>query len=95
MYALFQQGVKLKHVEDRVEHVETKMGEFATTINDLVDASEEKDEEMEWVKAKIADIEDRNKRNNLKIRGIPQTSFTGSARPLCSQHVQSHSSRCF
>lgn len=64
---------ELRQVEDRVDHIEHKMGEFATTINDLVDASEEKDEDMEWVKAKLADIEDRSRRNNLKIRGIPES----------------------
>lgn len=34
-----------------------------------MDACEGKDEEMEWVKTKIADIEDRYTSNNLKIRG--------------------------
>lgn len=58
---------KLNKVESRVEHIETKMGEVATTINDLVDASEDKDEEMDWVKMKLADMEDRKRRNNLKL----------------------------
>lgn len=64
---------ELKGVENRVNHIENKMGEFVTTFNDLVDDSEGKDEEMEWVKAKIADIENRSIRNNLKIRGIPES----------------------
>lgn len=63
---------ELQAVDSRVEHVETKMGDFDTTINDLVDASEAKDK-TDWVKAKLADIEDRSRRNNLKIRGIPES----------------------
>ncbi|XP_077330861.1 T-cell differentiation antigen CD6-like [Lithobates pipiens] len=34
----------LEAVENGVEHVERKMGEFATTINDLIDANKDKDE---------------------------------------------------
>lgn len=43
-------------VESRVDHIETKMGEFASTINDLVDAHDGKEEEMEWIKLKMADL---------------------------------------
>lgn len=49
------------------------MGEFASTINDLVDAQEENEDEMEGIRAKMADMEDRSRRNNMKIRGIPET----------------------
>lgn len=42
---------ELQAVESRVGHkIETKMGEFANTINDL--ANKEKAIDMEWVKAK-------------------------------------------
>lgn len=59
-------------MESRVDHIETKMGGGCHHINDLVDASGWKDYEMEWVKAKLADIEDRSRRNNLKLRGVPE-----------------------
>lgn len=48
------------------------MGEFASTINDLIDAHDTK-EEMDKIKAKIADMEDRSRRNNVTIRGIPES----------------------
>lgn len=60
---------KIQAVESRVEHIEHKMGEYASTINDLVDYTEEKEGDTEWIKAKLADIEDRSRRNNMKIRG--------------------------
>lgn len=42
-------------------------------MNDLVDAHDEREGENEWIKAKLADMEDRPRRNNLKIRGIPES----------------------
>lgn len=62
---------ELRAVESRVEQIENKMGEFVTTINDLLDASKEKAEETEWVK--LADIDDRSRRNNLKTRGLHES----------------------
>ena len=63
----------IQEVESRVDHIECKMGEFASTINYLVDAQKENEDEMEGVKAKMADMEDRSRRNNMKIRGIPES----------------------
>lgn len=51
---------------------------FATTINDLVDAHNDRDDGMPWVKNKLTDIEDRSRRNNLKIRGVPESIQQGS-----------------
>lgn len=50
------------------------MGEFASHFNELVDVHSEHEEDVEWIKAKLADLEDRSRWNNLKIRGIPETS---------------------
>lgn len=44
-------GSELQSVSARVYHVETRIREFATTIN-LVDAHDTRDEEMEAVKTK-------------------------------------------
>ena len=74
----------IQEVETRVEHIETKMGEFATTINDLVDAQEQGEDEMEGLKAKLADLEDRNRRNNLKIRGVPESVSQGELKKFAS-----------
>lgn len=43
------------------------------TVNDLVDAHEHTRDEQQWVRAKMADLEDRSRRNNVKICGIPET----------------------
>lgn len=60
-------------VGNRVDHIKVKLGEYADTINYLVDAFDENEGENEWIKAKLADMEDRSKSNNLKIRGIPES----------------------
>lgn len=49
------------------------MGEFASTFNDLVDAHNDRDDEMMQMKIKLADLEDRSRRNNITFRGIPET----------------------
>ena len=58
---------------DRVTHVEEKMGEFASSHNSLIDAHSEHDTEIAWLRAKVADLEDRSRRNNVKLRGVPET----------------------
>lgn len=59
-------------VSSRVTHIETKMGEYTATINDLVDANDSKEDDVEVIKAKMADTEDRSRRNNV-IRAIPES----------------------
>lgn len=57
----------------RVDHIEKRMGEFTSSFNTMVDAHGNHDEEIAWLKNKVADLEDRSRRKNLKIRGIPET----------------------
>lgn len=60
-------------IRDRVSNIETGMTECTTTVNDLIDAHDEIKEEQEWVRAKLADLEDRSRRNNDMLRGVPET----------------------
>lgn len=55
---------------DRIDHVEHTMGDYSTSFNTLVDAH---NEEMIWLKDKMADLKDRSRGNNTKIRGIPES----------------------
>lgn len=74
---------------DRVNHVEQKMGEFSEAHNGLVDAHGTLEEEMSALTAKLADLEDRNRRNNVKFRGVPESV---SPALLCTATNQSGSS---
>lgn len=48
------------------------MGEFASSHNTLVDAYNDQSEDISWLKGKMADLEDRARRNNVKICGVPE-----------------------
>lgn len=47
-------STKSPAVKSRVDHIETKIGEFASTRNDLL-AHDGKEDEMECIRAKIVD----------------------------------------
>lgn len=56
-----------------MDRVESKIDEYASSDNVLVDAHTAQGEEISWLKDKVTDMEDRSRRNNLKIRGIPES----------------------
>lgn len=49
------------------------MGKFAMTFIEIVDSHNDREDEIYKIKAKLADLEDRSRRNNIKIRGIPES----------------------
>lgn len=54
-------------------HFENTLGDISITVNDLVDAHNDGLEERKWLKAKLADLEDRLHRNNVKLHGVSKT----------------------
>lgn len=54
-------------------HTENKMDECTTTVNDLIDECKDQSDDNEWIKAKLTDLEDCSRRNNVKIRGVPES----------------------
>lgn len=66
--ALNQQISALDNLAERVNHVEDKMGEFSEAHNTLVDSHNHLEDEMRVLTAKLADLEDRNRRHNVKFR---------------------------
>lgn len=48
-------------VGGRVTHIEKKMGEFAGAHNELVDAHNDKEEEIDALKSQLADLEDHSR----------------------------------
>lgn len=58
-------------MRETVTTIEVKMEEVTTSFNYLVGAQSEGAEDIEWMKAKITDLEDRSRWNDLKIRGMP------------------------
>lgn len=50
---------------NRTDKIESKMGEYASSHNVLVDAHTAQGDEIAWLKDNVADLEDRSRRNNL------------------------------
>lgn len=65
--------IEMKRLGERVYHVEGEMEKQAHTVNNLVDAFKEQMEDTDWMRAKIADLEDRSRRENIKLRGVPES----------------------
>lgn len=58
---------------NKIHLIENRMGDMTATVNDLVDAQDHTHYEQQWMKAKMVHLEDRSRRNNVKIRGIPKS----------------------
>lgn len=73
MDCVTQMKSDITEVGNRVNHVQHKMAEFSTAHNDLVDANNEKEDELELLRCKMADLEDRSHRNNVKLCRVAKT----------------------
>lgn len=58
---------------DKIQQLESKMVDLYSAHNDLVDAYADQESELQCLQNKMADLEDRSRRNNIKFRGIPET----------------------
>lgn len=52
--------------------VEAQLGNCALTVNDIIDTQTTHNNEHNWIKDKLADLEDRSYWNNIKIQGISE-----------------------
>ena len=59
--------------DQRLMHVETKMSDLYTAHNELINVYTEHDNELHLIKLKLADLEDRSHRNNIKFCNIPES----------------------
>lgn len=64
--------MEIEDLGERVDYIENKMTDFTNAHNKLVDDHFALKEEVKQLKLKVADLEDRSKRNNVKLRGIPE-----------------------
>ncbi|CAH2275951.1 Hypothetical predicted protein [Pelobates cultripes] len=60
-------------VGQRTAQIEKRMDDFAEAPNGLADKLQELDTVLHDHAVKMADMEDRSRRNNLRIRGIPES----------------------
>ncbi|CAH2324781.1 Hypothetical predicted protein [Pelobates cultripes] len=57
----------------RTSHVESKMEDFASGYNDLATHVEQIEQKLTATELKLTDLEDRARRNHLRLRGIPES----------------------
>lgn len=48
------------------------MEEYTSSYNVMVEAHTAQGEDITWLKDNIADLEDKSRRNKIKIRGLPE-----------------------
>lgn len=63
----------LQIMGDRVQYIENKIDECTTTVNDLIDAHEENKDDHLKIQAKLPDLEDRSRCNNVELRVVPES----------------------
>ncbi|CAH2292402.1 Hypothetical predicted protein [Pelobates cultripes] len=62
----------VQEIGKRTSHIESKMEEDAAAHNDLATHVESLEEKLLLTESKLADMEDRSRRNNLPLRGVPE-----------------------
>lgn len=62
----------IHEIGERTAHLEEQMSEFVEAHNDLADSHTKVQAEADRLADKVADLEDRSRRNNLRFRGIPE-----------------------
>ncbi|CAH2327899.1 Hypothetical predicted protein [Pelobates cultripes] len=62
----------VQELEDRMTHVEQKMEDQTAAHNDVADQVQHMQQQLEYTQRKVMDLEDRSRRQNLRLRGIPE-----------------------
>lgn len=60
-------------LDDRMTNAERGIQACTSTVNEVIDSYDTVKEEQAWMRAKMADLEDRSRRNNIKLRGVPES----------------------
>lgn len=63
---------RLEQVEECTDMLERQITEHASTHHEASEPSYQHSEEICLLQAKVADLEDHSRRNNIKFRGIPR-----------------------
>ena len=74
-------------IGDRISHVEDRMGDFTIAHNELVDAHNDTEGEIQAMRDKLADLEDRSRRNNIKLRGVEESVSPSELRHYVQEFI--------
>lgn len=81
-------NAQIELMEEQSDHLERKMGEYPGTINCLVDGHHKHPDDTLWLKSKVADFEDRSRRNNLNLRGDPEMISQPDVLPFTRNYLK-------
>lgn len=73
MLACFQKCNPVQDLGERVSNLEDSMGVCMESYNNMVDAHATHSEDIDWLKSKVADLEDHSRLNNPTLRDIPES----------------------
>lgn len=59
--------------DQHLHYIENKMSDLLTAHNDTVEVCTEHEADLQAINLKLADLEDRSRRNNIKFRNIPES----------------------
>ncbi|CAH2325538.1 Hypothetical predicted protein [Pelobates cultripes] len=74
----------------QTSHVESKMEDFTFAHNDLATHVKHIEQKLTTMEMKHTDLEDRARRNNLRIRGIPETVLPENLQVYVRGLLQAH-----
>lgn len=64
---------RVDQIEERTDMLERQVTEHTTAHHEASEAYHQHSQEIQFLQAKVTDLEDRSRRNNIKFRGIPET----------------------
>lgn len=85
MYCMRNFKAEVGELGGRIDHMEKKMEEYASSYYSLVDFHNDQSDEVAWLKDKVADLEDRSCRNNIKLRGVPESVLPAQLHRLAQE----------
>ncbi|CAH2220909.1 Hypothetical predicted protein, partial [Pelobates cultripes] len=62
----------VQELGERTVRMEHRMGEYAKAHNDMTDHVQKPGQQLESCQVKLMDLEDRSRRQNIRLCGIPQ-----------------------
>ncbi|CAH2274637.1 Hypothetical predicted protein [Pelobates cultripes] len=78
----------MEGINQRMEEVEKRLYFQEQSHLDLVDTVKASQKQVNQQAEKLADAEDRSRRNNLRIRGIPDNIDTAEIPNICQNMVR-------
>lgn len=75
----------IKSLVSRTDHMDKKMPDFAKSHNALIDSHSTLEEEIAHLSTKVVDLEDRSRRNNIRICSISESITPEAVLPSCNQ----------